>query len=348
MPEIPKPGPPRPRPGPPPGRTPSAPSPAPAVPSGTAGIPGTPDGSHRRSANAARRPAGDAGTPLKAVGPLRRVIRADAVAVKGRVGDRVEPLGAGANALILLRRVVFLDDQTGKVDKEGVRALLRWAAGQHLGQETDLVRWAAARREQVHRALHAQGLKVVRIRARPEWRLVVGLGNRDNPNEIGLALHGTYGWPIIPGSSLKGLIASWAAGPSPSGGRRADATRLDEIFGTPRPGRPVKPGEATRGSVRFLDALPAGEPVQVAVDVLTPHVQPYYGDKDHATPPAEHHNPIPFEFLVIRGGTFAVDLAGPAADVDLAASWCRAAFDELGAGAKTTAGYGYLSAEETT
>ena len=33
---------------------------------------------------------------------------------------------------------------------------------------------------------------------------------------------------------------------------------------------------AARGTVRFLDAIPADEPVAVEADVLTPHVKPYY------------------------------------------------------------------------
>jgi CRISPR type III-B/RAMP module RAMP protein Cmr6 len=84
--------------------------------------------------------------------------------------------------------------------------------------------------------------------------------------------------------------------------------------------------------------------------VLTPHVQPYYRDtsRDAATgnaaPPAEWHNPVPVGFLTVCGGSFAVDLAGPVAgDVRDAARWFRCAVDELGVGAKTAAGYGYLT-----
>jgi len=81
--------------------------------------------------------------------------------------------------------------------------------------------------------------------------------------------------------------------------------------------------------------------VDVAVDVLTPHQQPYYGGR---LPPGEHHNPVPFEFLVVCGGSFAVDLLGRSRD-DLrrVAEWCEGAVDEIGLGAKTNAGYGYLT-----
>ena len=123
----------------------------------------------------------------------------------------------------------------------------------------------------------------IRLRAEPEWRLAVGLGNGANAHEIGLALHGTYGWPVIPGSALKGLAAAWAAS---SGGIDADVIR--RVLGTPRRddvrAPAVDPAGAARGDVRFLDAIPAGQPVTVEADVLTPHVKPYYDGAAAGTP----------------------------------------------------------------
>lgn len=287
--------------------------------------------------------------PGKAVGPLGRVIGYDA---KG-IGEEDDRFDRGANALIMLHQVVFLD-HTAAIDEQGVRALLRWASEQHLGQQPERVADVAVRRAHALAALEARGLTVVRLYAKPEWRLIVGANSHGNPNEIGITLHGTYGWPILPGSSLKGLTAAWASGSLRSGGPRADAETLERIFGAPRPRQPDETdsrrdraqreeGEARRGSVRFLDALPADGPVQITVDVLTPHVQPYYGNP--TVPPAEYHNPIPNEFLTVSGGTFAVDLVGPEADVRSAGDWCQEAFEELGLGAKTAAGYGYLTVE---
>jgi CRISPR-associated protein Cmr6 len=100
--------------------------------------------------------------------------------------------------------------------------------------------------------------------------------------------------------------------------------------------------------VRFLDAIPAGRPVTVIVDVLTPHVKPYYdnngdGAADSLVPPAEYHNPVPVNFLTVSG-TYAVDLYGQdGRDVETAARWLAEAGEELGAGAKSAAGYGYLT-----
>lgn len=286
-----------------------------------------------------------------AAGPLGRVVESDGRAIKLRTGYQLAP---DANALIIINRLAF-PDRHGVLEEKARRPLLRWAADTRLGQDADLVRDVAARRARMLDDLRAAGQAVIRLRAEPEWRLAVGLGNRANPHEIGLALHGSYGWPVIPGSSLKGLAAAWATA---SGIPDADIRR---VLGSPRPSRPAatagsttgrdRPpvrGDQGRGTVSFLDAIPAGEPASVAVDVLTPHVKPYYdsmagGHRRPRVPPAEYHNPVPLNFLTVSGA-FAVDLYGPdGRDTGLAAGWLTAAGDEFGAGAKTAAGYGYLT-----
>ena len=302
---------------------------------------------------------------IPAAGPLGKIVGAgDVISVSGK------PAGTGASSLIMLNRLAFVTD--GKIDEDAGRALLRWASGTGLGQDDQQVRQVADRRARAVAALRASGQAVGRLRAEPEWRLAAGIGNRANAHEIGLSLHGTYGWPVIPGSSLKGLAAAWAAASD------ADAAEVAKVFGGPRPpagtDQPRQPRErrtARRGSVRFLDAIPADGPVRVVLDVLTPHVKPYYdktvpasgtavarsagGQPDTAHPgrarpagggrlpaPAEHHNPVPISFLTVTGA-FAVDLYGPdAGDVAKAAQWLIDAGAELGAGAKTAAGYGYL------
>ena len=261
-----------------------------------------------------------------------------------RTAARAERLDAGANALVMLNRVAVYEvraaDGQVTLPAGGKRAVLQWACEQKLGQDAALVAAVARRRERALRALdRAEGRRArchLRLIAVPEWRLVVGLGNRANAHEIGLSLHGTYGWPIIPGSSLKGLARAWAR--TPEAGIAADV--IDKVFGT----------VSREGTVRFLDAIPAGEPVIVEADVLTPHVKPYYeaaGDRERQAagtlpPPAEHHNPEPTNFLTVRGG-YAIDLYGPSQDdLGLAAKCLTQAGHVLGAGAKTAAGYGYL------
>ena len=110
---------------------------------------------------------------------------------------------------------------------------------------------------------------------------------------------------MIPGSGLKGLIAAWTT----SAG--IDEDDLVRVLGSPRPSAPdATPG---RVSVCFLDALPDSEPLTVQADVLTPRVKRYYDSIATAVPvpvpPPEYHNPVPLQFLTVRGA-YAVDLCG--------------------------------------
>jgi CRISPR-associated protein Cmr6 len=273
----------------------------------------------------------------------------------------------GANALVVLNRIAFFDRNRGQLELTGQRAILNWAAHSGLGQDPTLTAQVAARRRHALTQLGARGQAVARLRAVPQWRLIMGLGERANAHEIGLMLHGSYGWPIMRGSSVKGLAAAWAATTG------ASDDRLRAVFGAPRPRHPATATATANddddtlaggtmdgtvgggvgaagaaapavgcGGVRFLDAIPL-DPVRVVVDVLNPHVKPYYDDTTHQVPPAEYHNPVPVFFLTVTA-TFAVDLYGPDRDlVEQAADWVIAAGDELGAGAKTAAGYGYLT-----
>jgi CRISPR type III-B/RAMP module RAMP protein Cmr6 len=314
-----------PRPAPPPGHRPAPPR-TPAPPG-----PGKPD-------------------PIPAAGPFGQAIVLEPGHRAGdpyRLGGRVT-FGAGNNSLVMLNRIAFFDERTGKLHEDGKRELIGWACRQNLGQDRVLVADVARRREAALRAL-ATGRPwrhYVRLTARPEWRLAVGLGNKANPYEIGLALHGTYGWPVIPGSALKGLAAAWAtwSGENPADVWRVlGGSRTDVQYPQVSSGREER--RAARGTVCFLDGIPAGEPVIVEADVLTPHVKPYYDGAAAGSPvpPAEYHNPVPVTFLTVRGD-YAVDVYGSSReDVDLAAKWLAQAGDELGAGAKTAAGYGYLS-----
>ena len=52
------------------------------------------------------------------------------------------------------------------------------------------------------------------------------------------------------------------------------------------------------GSIIFLDAFPI-KPVQLKVDIITPHYGPYYLDDEGKTPPADWHSPIPVPFLAV-------------------------------------------------
>jgi CRISPR/Cas system CMR subunit Cmr6 (Cas7 group RAMP superfamily) len=281
----------------------------------------------RVAAGVAPRPGRARPTPARgpdrnrALGPLGGVVAA-------RGGTVAVP--SDANALVLLRRVAFWAGDG--LDRDGETALLHWAATSGLGQDSDLVAAVSERRTRAVAACSARERRTLsawrRVLVSPEWRLVTGLGEDGNPHEIGIALHGTYGWPVIPGSTIKGAARAWA--------EEQGADAVDRVCGP----RAARDDRARAGTVHFLDALPAGAPVTVVRDVVTPHNADYHAGGI----PGEWQNPVPNPFLAVGEGAFAIDLVGPERDVELAAEWCRGACDDLGIGAKTAAGYGYLTA----
>jgi CRISPR type III-B/RAMP module RAMP protein Cmr6 len=188
----------------------------------------------------------------------------------------------------------------------------------------------------------------------PQWRVVVGHGE-DTVHETSLTMSPTYGFPIFPGSALKGVAASQAR--AVHGDVLPDA--VARLFGTPRPRVDVDAGieldadalidggaGAAQGAVVVLDALPVSPP-EVVVDVLTPHVKPYYDkDPDGAPkePPAEYHNPVPVRFLAVEQTSFQAWLIGLPDDVKQLGELLCDGVDDLGLGGKTSAGYGYCKA----
>ncbi len=310
----------------------------------------------------ARADGGDGGgrVSVPSVGPLGTLLQATWVESSGQPPSVL--VGPGdlrdANALTLLRSTAFAQFTDTGVDlpEQGTHALLSWAQENDLGQVPEHVAAASARRAHALKQMEAQGLYVRRLRLSPQWRLAIGLGDKANAHEIGMTLHGTYGWPIIPGSTIKGATAHYAWNLPGSTPDREE--KFLDVFGLPLPpgrkprheaeeGRP----KARRGRVRFLDAFADQRPVRVRMDVLTPHAKPYHDttnilrDTVSVVPPAEHLQPTVVRFLTITGGAFSVDLVGErATDVDQAATWVETAARDEGLGAKTSAGYGYMNA----
>jgi CRISPR type III-B/RAMP module RAMP protein Cmr6 len=279
----------------------------------------------------------------------------------GQLDSDSRTAASRANARLILQRtavaVVKADTRTGEqrlgeLDDTPIRT---WAVETDLGQRRgdDLSSRLAARRARALELLAAATrTTVLVIEIEPQAALITGTGAGGIRN-VGIELHGTHGWPIIPASGLKGVAAAFAQD-------TADAQDIDRIFGTPRPGRgkddqadaadiaaapeepPVKPG-----TVSFFDALPGPDGVTVAQHDLTPHARDYHtGSDQHGDrpAPAEYFNPVPIPFLAVDGGTFIAHLVGPEGDVAAAADLLRAAMDDIGVGAKTSAGYGYLTA----
>ena len=166
-----------------------------------------------------------------------------------------------------------------------------------------------------------------------EARFVTGLG-RSHPVENGFAWHPTLGTPYVPGSSVKGLVRSWA----PLDAEPPNEETLDRLLGSA--------GKA--GTLCFLDAVPTA-PVRLEADVMTPH----YAGWTEQEPPGDWRSPTPIPFLATAAETpflFGIIACRPVEDGDLdrVAGWLRATLAWAGAGAKTAIGYGRFHHDDET
>lgn len=149
-----------------------------------------------------------------------------------------------------------------------------------------------------------------------------------------LALHRFFGFPIIPGSALKGIARSAASAMS----CEEDKERFARVFGDlEKGGRASSDEDKERlsGSVAFLQALPANSEWKMTVDVLTSHKG------------CDTKNPVPVFFPAVEvGAVFEFTIAPTArtqdGDLDFAEKYLKIALSENGVGAKTAAGYGWF------
>lgn len=235
-------------------------------------------------------------------------------------------------------------DDEAKDENSPWRRWLRWmdAAGEPEDYAVAYRRWRESL-AQWHTAS---------VTMRASSRLLAGHGNA-SPTGVGLTLHHTWGVPVIPGSSLKGVLAAFLRA-SFEPAEVAEACR--RLFGVPGDERLGQ--AASVGQVIFHDApwvssrgKEGAESRMLARDVLTVHQRSWYGDAKSW--PNDYESPNPVAFLSVRPeGRFLVALSvAPGADAETL-SLLRWAADRLcealcnwGVGGKTAAGYGRLAPE---
>ncbi len=187
---------------------------------------------------------------------------------------------------------------------------------------------------------------------RTDGRTIVGLGQK-GVIEAGITLERTWGVPILPGSSLKGVAAatahlltdndSWRKAPNKDS---KPGESFAELFGTTE----------DRGTVIFHDAWWLPKEVSdrpLAQDIMTVHHPKYYqnkfGDKDFQVPDGTD-SPNPVSFVTTTSGlafVFCLEAQkGDEAWLDAAWRLLDKGLSELGVGAKTNSGYGRLTFDE--
>ncbi|WP_257266086.1 type III-B CRISPR module RAMP protein Cmr6 [Endozoicomonas sp. ONNA2] len=182
-----------------------------------------------------------------------------------------------------------------------------------------------------------------------DWHFVTGMGN-EHPVENGFLWHPTLGTPYLPGSAVKGLLRSWLEQNLEPGTQRQEL--LHQWFGSKGKKPEEQQHENQAGDLIFHDAIPVGA-TRVRADIMTPHMGKWYEKGGEGSPanspdtiPADWHNPIPVPFLVTTRASFLFAVSprtGAMNDgIDDVMKFLGNALEELGAGAKTAAGYGSM------
>jgi CRISPR-associated protein Cmr6 len=257
----------------------------------------------------------------------------------------------------------FAPDWGSSTDKEAKKKAFQEVEGAAKRVDTPLLSAWGARWEATVRNTNADPFSL-----RTDWRFIAGLG-RKGSLEAGFTFH-RYGFPMLPGSSVKGIARAWAL---VSLATALESDRLDNLDKTLSVDEEKKFSDAFKqtypqasqqnytlarefrmlfgttnaaGCAVFFDATPARLP-KLELDIMNPHYPKYYQGKE---PPTDSQSPIPVYFLTVAPNTefrFAVGWRGPLDDEthrlrNLAKEWLIGGLTELGAGAKTSAGYGYF------
>ena len=227
-----------------------------------------------------------------------------------RLGVRLETLQTAHRGLVLDRYVPVKTEQD---KKESRKPLLERVVNLNSGD--GIYPLAYRRWESLARSLADPVILESRLRD----RLALGLGI-ESVHEIGCRVHATYGVPVIPGSSLKGVLREFVA--------RSFPDEANFLFG----------GTDLAGFARVHDAwwVP-GTGRGFALDVITVHHQDYYSGK---SAPVDTESPIPVQFLAITGKFLFVLEAPNAAWSKFLESALRSLLSTEGLCAKRSAGYG--------
>jgi CRISPR-associated protein Cmr6 len=226
---------------------------------------------------------------------------------------------------------LWLDKFLADVDEKGPGRQAHFAAVQSIQVPEDYRRFYHRWRQ----AVEALAPAARTAEAAVVGRMVAGLG-AESVLEVSIALHRTYGVPVLPGSSLKGLAA--AAAHRELEDPEWHKTRAEGTIGSLH--KILFGDQESSGCVTFHDALwiPDGTALPLDLDVMTVHHPDYYqGD----APAADWDSPNPVAFLTAHG-RYLLAVTGPEEWTQTALDILKIALEESGAGAKTAAGYGRM------
>ena len=254
-----------------------------------------------------------------------------------------------ANVGLWFTRFYNAFDADWKVGDEGKRVWIQKIQGSKGTLEA--LKQSAQRLDALGKAL---GAEVVNFKT--DWNFATGMGI-NHPVENGFTWHHTLGVPYLPASGVKGMLRGWVEAWMAHDSEDSKKRCIHQWFGANAAEGELSEGA---GNLIFFDALPIGV-VNLSCDVMTPHMGDWYAkggeiksDADYAKKaPADWHSPVPVPFLVVKLAEFkfmiAPRLTGNSSVDSQSQLDAKAAMVELehglewiGAGAKTSAGYGRM------
>lgn len=195
--------------------------------------------------------------------------------------------------------------------------------------------------------------------ARLGARLVVNSAGGVLEN-AGLCLHRNLGFPIIPGSAVKGIArhAAWCdwEDEKDDDEKMKKALSIVEVFGYPTNDdslddyleRVIGKAGKRSGKACFFEAFPTAR-ATTEVDILNVHHREYYAGKTDVA--LDNENPNLCYFPTVKAGTefcFRILRLKGLSDENFnqAVRWLKTGLSMYGIGAKTAAGYGWFDIPE--
>ena len=200
----------------------------------------------------------------------------------------------------------------------------------------DLLNSLIHRRKKVTKSFEKLGCKVINKNfSLDNSKLLIGSGN-PSIFEVGFTFSRNYGIPIIPGTTIKGVLSHYIQE------ELEDNHPLNEnfkkLFGTDQ-----NDNNHEKGLLIFLDAIPVR--YKIGIDIVNNHFQPYYMKEDK--PPNDRYNPNPVTYLVVEDARFLFTVLSDKPIKDELKNSFKEVFVEclqdFGVGAKTSYGYGLFN-----
>lgn len=169
---------------------------------------------------------------------------------------------------------------------------------------------------------------------RLEGRMFIGLGT-GGALETGVLTSHSYGMPLIPGSSVKGVARAYSLQLGVPAEYRA------VLFGADEDDAADSGRLAGAGSLVWHDAwwCPEDALRPFVEEVVTVHHQPYYRGEGEAT---DFDSPVPNAQIAVQGNFYFV-IEGDSTWAVRAMALLRQALADTGIGAKRAAGYGEMN-----